>query len=106
MAMTDTQWLRLFTTDDTDTLSDATIALILTQYASDEEWARRKLALADCKEYMARSDIYETQSRGGISVGRNRLIQEAKELRAEVGATVEEDTLSVLTFSDEDGEYA
>jgi hypothetical protein len=91
--MTDTQWIRLKSTDDTDALSDATIALILAEYTAETETDRRKLALADVYEYLARDDVYESYSRGGISVGKNVLRQRAIDLRAEVGVSVETGTL-------------
>ena len=105
--MTDLQWLRLKTTDSTTVLSDATLALILAEYVAEEQEVRRKLALADCYEVMARDDVYESYSRGGISVGKNRLVAEAKALRAEVGVAVGTGTLSVTGYEAEaDSEYA
>lgn len=91
--MIDLEWVRLRTTDDTTALSNETITLILAEYDSETEADRRRLATADCLEYLSRDDVYESYSRGGISVGKNRLIQRAAELRAEVGATVTTGTL-------------
>jgi len=102
MAMTNLQWVRLFTTGDEDVLSDTTINLFLTEHSGEAADDLRNLSLADCKEYLARDDVYESYSRGGISVGKNRLVEEAGRLRAQVGVTIQTDTLVVDGFDEED----
>ena len=87
--MTDAQWIRLKSTDDITALSDATIALVLAEYEAEAEADRRKLALADVYDYLSRDDVYESYSRGGISVGKNVLRQRAIDLRAEIGVSVQ-----------------
>ena len=95
MAMTDAEWVRLHTPDDVTALSNTTIYMFLDEYAAETEANRRKLATADCLEYLARDDVYESYSRGGISVGRNILRDRAAEYRASVGASVGTGTLKV-----------
>jgi len=99
--MTDLEWVRLRTTDDTEALHDATIVLILGEYNAETESDRRALATADCLEYLARDDVYESYSRGGISVGRNRLVERAAQYRAEVGASVTTGTLRLAGWQEE-----
>jgi len=102
MAMTDLQYIRLQTTSDTGVLSDATINLFIAEYSGESAGDQRKLAWADCLEYMARDDVYESYSRGGISVGRNRLVDKAARLRAEVGVTIQTDELVIEGFDETD----
>jgi len=106
MAISDLAWIRLKTTDDNDVLPDWVIIAFLDEHDSESTTAnQRNLALADCYEYMAREDVYESYSRGGISVGRNVLHERAAKLRAEVGVSIETDTLSVAKYADSDGDY-
>jgi len=102
MVMTNLQYVRLMTTTDTGVLSDTTINLLLTEYSGESAGDLRKLALADCYDYMAQNDVYESYSRGGVSVGRNRLVDKAARLRAEVGVTIQTDELVVDGFDEED----
>ncbi len=101
MALTAAAWVRLMTTDDTAILSDATITAFVADHSGESADDQRKLALADCLEYMARDDVYESYSRGGISVGKNRLAQRAAQLRAEVGVTIQTDELTVEGYDEE-----
>lgn len=102
MAMTDLEWVRAFSTSDTDTLSDEQITAFLDEHSGETETSdQRKLALADCCEFLSRDDVYESYSRGGISAGRNRLIQKAEDLRAEVGITVGTGTLILAGYEDD-----
>ena len=98
--MTDAQWIRLKSTDDSSLISDETIALILAEYSDETAADRRKLALADVYEYMCRDDVYASYSRGGISVGQNLLRQRALDLRAEVGVTITTSTLVHAEYHD------
>ncbi len=104
MTLTDLAWVRAFSTADQALLSDAQIMAFLGEYSSEGAVTRRKLTLADCLEYLAKDDVYESYSRGGISVGRNQLYDRAQQLRAEVGVSVATGTLSHAQYADEDGE--
>ena len=93
-AVADISWVRRRATDNTTALSDSIISEFIADYADEDEMPRRKLALADCLEYLAQDDVYESYSRGGVSVGKNRLVERAAQLRAEVGAPITAGTLS------------
>ena len=106
MAMTDLEWVRSKSTSSTTALPDDQITDFLGEYSTETTAHKRKLALADCLEYLARDDVYASYSRGGISVGQNQLYARAQALRAEVGVTIETGTLQHAMYSDDDGDYA
>ena len=104
--MDDARWVQLHATDDTTALPVEIIEEFVALYTAETEADRRNLALADCLDYLARDDVYESYSRGGISVGKNRLVERAAQLRAQVGATVSTGTLSHAMYADAEGDYA
>ena len=106
MAMTDLEWVRAFSTSDETALSDAQITAFVGEYSTETTAHKRKLALADCLEFLARDDVYTSYNRGGISAGQNRLYERAQALRAEVGVAVETGTLQHAMYSDSDDDYA
>lgn len=101
MALTAAQWVRYMSTEDTSVLPDAVVTAFVADHSGESTDDQRKLALADCLEYMVRDDVYESYSRGGISVGKNRLIARAVQLRVAVGATIQTDELVVEGYDEE-----